>query len=285
MPASAARLSQCADFDDVLRDAFALAQHDAVGVGAIVLAGIGGPQEQLRGLGEVWLPAVARIERHHAEVIERGGVVLRGGALELLLGAVAVLRHAIGALEQQDAEFVGRLRISQIARQTIPAGSLKVAAADRGSVVIDSADQRHRRRVLGVVVEAALRLFERKQEVAALIGAEGEVWRLSVRPRRQSRRRRRGAPGDAGPQGGDCWRRGRVRRGRVLSRASPNQRQGECKDECEPCHRASAAISMSSACAWRAASTGEDAFQIAVSNATKSAPARASRPAASIDSA
>src|SRR5271165_762219 len=118
--------------DDVLRDALPLPQHNPVGIGAVVVARIGGPQEQLRGLGEVGRPAVARVERHDPEVIERGGVVLGGGALELLFGAVAVLRYAVSALEQQHAKLVSRLGIAEIARQTKPARDLEVAPADRG---------------------------------------------------------------------------------------------------------------------------------------------------------
>ena len=153
-------------FRDVLRDAFALAHHHAVGIGPVVVAGVRRLQEILRRLGEIGFSTIACVKRHDAEVIEGSGMFLGCRALELFLGARHILWHAVGPLEQQPAELVGRLRIAEIARQTIPARRLEVVSTDCGAVVVDRADQRHRGGVPRVVVDAALRLLQREQEVA-----------------------------------------------------------------------------------------------------------------------
>ena len=62
------------------------------------------------------------------------------------------------------------------------------------AVAIDFADQRHRRGVFGIVGDALQRLAQRGEEIAALIGAEGEVRRRSGR---RSAGRRGGVNGGA----------------------------------------------------------------------------------------
>ena len=75
-------------------------------------------------------------------------MVLGRRPLELRLGGGRILRHALGALKQHHPEFVGGLRIAKIARKAEPAGSLAIVGDDGRAVVVDFADQRHRRRVL-----------------------------------------------------------------------------------------------------------------------------------------
>ena len=174
---------------DVLRRPFAVAQHDAIRIGRVVVACVRGAQEILRRLVVIRRLAIQALERHHAEIIHRSGMILGRGALELRLGPGRVFRHAIRALNQHRSEFVGRLGIAEIAGEAVPARSLLIAAGDRGTFAIDLADQRHRRRILGIGVKTAFGLQEGVKEIAALIGAEGHIGRHAVRSRRQRGRR------------------------------------------------------------------------------------------------
>ena len=141
-----------------------------------------------------------------------------------------------------DAELVGRLRIAEIAGQPIPARGLEFVAADRGAVVVDCADQRHRRGVLRIVVETSLGLLEREEEIAALIGAEGEIRRLSVGARRQ-RRRRLAAASRSGPEGWPgCASEVRRRADSARAAAHERKRKRECESETRAVHGASAAF-------------------------------------------
>src|SRR5574337_1605640 len=93
---------------DVLRHAFSLPLHDAIGVKGVLVAGFSRAQEKLRRLGVIrLLPA----ERHHAEIVKRARMVLRRRALELLLGRGGILGEAARAFEQQRAEFERSLRV------------------------------------------------------------------------------------------------------------------------------------------------------------------------------
>ena len=122
-------------------------------------------------------------------------MVLGCGAFELRLGRSGILRHALRALKQQRAELVGGLWIAKIAGEPIPARSLAFVAGDRRAVAVNLADQRHRRGVLWIGVEALFSLHQRVKEIAALIGAKGQIRRDSVRSRRQRRRQTRARSG------------------------------------------------------------------------------------------
>ena len=174
--------------DDVLRHAFALAQHHAVGIGGVVVAGVRRTKEILRRFRVVRRLSVRAVERHDPEIVERARVVLGRRTLELRLGGDGILGDALRALKQQHSEFVGGLRIAKIAGEAVPAGGFAIVADHRRAVVVDLADQRHRRRVLGIGVKAPLSLEQSVEEIAALIGAEGQIRRHSIRPRRQGGR-------------------------------------------------------------------------------------------------
>ena len=98
---------------NILRRPFAVAQHDAVGIGCVVVARVRGAQEILRRLVVVRRLAVQPLERHDAKIVERAWMVLGRGALELRLGGSRIFRHAILALNQHHSEFVSRLRDRQ----------------------------------------------------------------------------------------------------------------------------------------------------------------------------
>ncbi len=153
---------------------------------------------------------------------------------------------------------------------------LEIALSNRCAIAINDADQGHRRRVLVILIQSALGFSQREKEVAALVGAKGEVGRLAVGARRKRRRKRI-------DERLRIRRRCRLRDGLLGRRAaSEDERSGE--DHNRPRHGEWAATRASTACSDRIASSGDGASQIARSTAMKSAPALARRRAASTDS-
>ncbi len=116
-------------------------------------------------------------------------MVLGGRAFEQFLRRGAVLWHAVRPFEQQDAELVGGLGIAEVAGEPEPARGFEIVFPDRRAIVVDFADQRHRRGVLGIFIDPPLGLLERDQKIAALVGAESKVRGLPIGARRQWRRR------------------------------------------------------------------------------------------------
>ena len=115
-------------------------------------------------------------------------MVFGRGAFELRLRGGRILRDAIRALKQERSEFIGGLSIPKIASEAVPTRSLAIVACDSRAIAVNLANQRHRRRVLGIGVEASFGLKQSVEEIAALIGAKGQIRRHSVHPRRQRRR-------------------------------------------------------------------------------------------------
>ncbi len=150
-------------------------QLHAVGIGRVAVAELGAALEIGGGLGEIRLGIAVDLDGEHAEIVERGRVVLRRRLLEILRRAGPVPRHAGDSVEQHDAMFELRPRVAEIGGEPEPALGFDEILLHRKAVAVELADQRHRGGVLGVFADALARLAQSDDEIAALIGAESEI--------------------------------------------------------------------------------------------------------------
>ncbi len=178
----------------VLLDAAAVLVERGEGVLGLRAAGLGRRAEQFCRASEI-LGKLLSFEVEQAEVIGRGRVAeLRRFGKQPRRLRLVVQSAASGHVEQGEREH--GVAVAAPGSQAVPFDRLAVVLGNADAARIEFPEQRHRAGI-ALLVDPAGRLGEGGEEIAALIGAVGEIG-FDGRARRRGCRRSRGGGGAAG---------------------------------------------------------------------------------------
>ena len=166
-------------------------------------AGVGGLAQKLGGALEILREQLA-LDIEQRQIVGGFGMAEFCGGGEPF-GALLAVARAGAAVEREHGEREHGVAVAARGGELVPVGGFLVVARHAEPVGVELAQERHRRRVafLGVVGG----VLQRREEIAALIGAESEVGFLSagvgrgefglrhVLDRRRAARRRLGLRG------------------------------------------------------------------------------------------
>ena len=166
------RAEQLRGRDRVLRDAVAFLVERRERVLRLGAAGVGRAAQQLGGARDV-LRQLLPLEIEQRQIVGGRHVAELGGLVEQRRSLRLVLRSAASG-KARHRQREDRLAVAAVGRKREPGERLALVLRDAVAVGVEVAEQRHGDRV-ALFARAARRLPERREIVAALIGAVGDV--------------------------------------------------------------------------------------------------------------